>query len=76
MDAPERGALMLVRFIAVALIGISVIEFALYWAVSQHNNAPMQIFPCVLKSIPFVLGVAGLIKSKALAQWVSDKLDG
>jgi hypothetical protein len=75
MDAPERGALMLVRFIAVALIGWTLVDFALYFVVSQHNNAPMKIFPCILKSIPALLGVAGLIKSKALAQWVSDKLD-
>jgi hypothetical protein len=75
MDAPERGALMLVRFIAVTLIGLTLVEFALYFAVSQHNHAPMKIFPCAMKSIPALLGVVGLIKSKALAQWVSDKLD-
>jgi len=66
---------MLVRFVAASLIGISVIEFALYWVVCQHYNTPMRIFPCVLKSIPAVLGIVGLIRSKALAQWVSDKLD-
>src|SRR5271169_4365823 len=75
MDAPERGALMLVRFTAVSLIGISIVEIALYWVVSQHNNTRMQIFHCVLKSIPLVLGIVALIKSKSLAQWVSDKLD-
>jgi hypothetical protein len=75
MDTPERGALMLVRFIAVSLISISVVEFTLYWVVSQHNQTPMQIFPCVLKSIPFLLGMAALIKARALAQWVSDKLE-
>jgi len=35
----------------------------------------MKIFPCVQKSIPAVLGIVALIKSKALAQWISDKLD-
>jgi hypothetical protein len=75
MDAPDRGALMLVRFTAVALIGWTVVEFALYWVVSQHNHTPMKIFPCMLKSVPAVLGVVALIKSKALAQWISDKLD-
>jgi hypothetical protein len=28
-----------------------------------------------LKSIPALLGVVVLVKSKSLAQWVSDKLD-
>jgi hypothetical protein len=75
MEAPERGALMLVRFVAVSLIGLSLVEFALYWVVSQHYNTTMKIFPCFLKAIPALLGVAFLIKSKALARWVSDKLD-
>ncbi|HEY1719435.1 MAG TPA: hypothetical protein VGH42_14240 [Verrucomicrobiae bacterium] len=75
MDAPERGALMLVRFVAAAIIGWSLVEFSLYWIESQHYNTPMKIFPCAMKSIPALLGIVGLIKSKAIAQWVSDKLD-
>jgi uncharacterized membrane protein len=75
MDAPERGALMLVRLIAAALIGWTLVDLSLYWIVNQHYNTPMKIFPCVLKSIPAVLGIVALIKSKALAQWISDKLD-
>jgi hypothetical protein len=75
MDAPDRGALMLVRFIAVALIGASVVELALYWVIAQHNHAPMETFPCILKSIPAVLGVVILIKARAVAEWISNKLD-
>jgi hypothetical protein len=75
MDAPERGALMLVRFVAVSLIGITIIELVLYWVVSSAHHTSLEIFPCVLKSIPFLLGVVMLIKSKALAEWVSDKLE-
>jgi hypothetical protein len=75
MDAPERGALMLVRFIALSLIGWTVVELVLYWVIAQHNRTAMQIFPCVLKSIPFLLGVVILIKSKSLAAWVSEKLE-
>jgi len=85
MDAPERGALMLVRFIAVSLIGITVVEIALYLAVSQiqephiinydYHAPPIKILPYLLKSIPALIGVVGLIKSKALARWISDKLD-
>ncbi len=66
---------MLVRFIAAALIGWTLVDFSLYWFVSQHYNTPMKVFPCIVKSIPAILGVVGFIKSKALAQWVSDKLD-
>ena len=75
MDAPDRGALMLVRFIAVALMGVSVVELALYWVVSSSHHTPMETFPCVLKSIPAVLGLVILIKAKAVAEWISNKLD-
>ncbi len=66
---------MLVRFVAAALIGYAVVELALYWIVCQHNNQPMGIFPCVLKSIPAVLGVVVLIKSRAIAEWISNRMD-
>jgi hypothetical protein len=75
MDAPERGALMLVRVIAVALIGWAAAELVLYWAVCQHNHAPMKLFPCLIKSLPLLAGLAMLVRSRALAEWISNKLD-
>ena len=49
---------MLVRFIALSLICVSAVEFALYWIFeSQHNHTPVEIFPCIIKSIPALLGV-------------------
>jgi hypothetical protein len=75
MDAPERGALMLVRFVAAALIGWALVELALYWVICSHNHQPVQILVCVLKAIPLLLGVVMLIKAKSLAEWLSEKLD-
>ncbi len=75
MDTPERGALMLVRFTAVALIGWSLVELALYIAISQHNSTPIVFMPCLIRSLPFLVGVAMLVKARAIAQWVADKLD-
>jgi len=66
---------MLVRFIAVSLIGVSVVELALYWVISSSHRTPVETFPCILKSIPAVLGVVILIKAKAVAEWISNKLD-
>ena len=66
---------MLVRFIAVALMGVSVVALALYWVVSSSHHAPMETFPCVLKSIPAVLGLVILIKARAVAEWITNKLD-
>ena len=36
---------------------------------------PVKFVPIVLNSIPFVFGVVILIKAKAVAEWLSDKLD-
>ena len=66
---------MLVRFVAATLIGWTMVDLALYWVIAQHNRTAMQIFPCILKSIPAVLGIVMLIKARALAEWISDKLD-
>jgi type IV secretory pathway protease TraF len=75
MDAPERGALMLVRFIGAALIGWTAVEIALYLVVCRQKNLPVGVFPCVIRSVPLLLGSVVLVKSKALANWVSEKLD-
>lgn len=75
MDSPERGALMLVRIIAVALIGWAVADMALYWVVCNHNNQSIEVLKMVLKSLPLLAGIICLIKSKALAEWVSSFLD-
>jgi hypothetical protein len=75
MEAPERGALMLVRIIAATLIGWTMVDLGLYFAICQHDQVPMRLIPCLLKSLPLLAGVIALIKSKALAEWVSSRLD-
>ena len=75
MDAPERGALMLVRLVAAALIGWTAVELALDWLVCHQKQIPMKIFPCLVKSLPLALGLVLTVKSKAVAQWISDQLD-
>jgi len=66
---------MLVRFIGATLIGWALAELALYLAVCSHKNVPVEVVPCAVKSLPLLDGVVMLIKSKALAEWLSDKLD-
>jgi hypothetical protein len=75
MDAPDRGALMLVRFIGISLVCVTLVEIVLYWAIAQHNHTPVEIFQCLLKSIPAVAGLVMLVKAKAIAEWISNKLD-
>jgi len=66
---------MLVRFIAVALIGVTLVDLVLYWVVAQHNQTGVSLFSCVLKSIPAVVGFILLGKARAVAEWISNKLD-
>jgi len=66
---------MLVRFIAATLIGWALVDLFLYWLVSNHKNVPLETIPCIEKALPAVVGVAMFIKSKSLAEWISDKLD-
>ena len=66
---------MLVRFIAMALIGLGVIELSLSWLESSAHHVSMRIFDFVLPVILFVLGVAVFIKAGSLAEWISNKLD-
>ncbi len=66
---------MLVRFVAAALIGWALVDLGLYWVICNHKNVPVEAVPCLVKSLPFVAGVVVFIKAKALAEWLSDKLD-
>jgi hypothetical protein len=75
MEAPERGALMLVRFVAVALIGWTGVELALYVVVCHHQGLPVEVLPSLIRSLPFLAGVAMLVKARAIAGWLAEQLD-
>jgi hypothetical protein len=75
MDAQLRGALMFVRFVAVTFMGMSVVELALYWAEHKFRQMPVNALLSALWAILFLAGVVILIKAKAIANWISDKLE-
>ncbi len=66
---------MLVRFVAVAIIGLSILMEGLYLAGQLVNHLAIGIVHCALLIVPLVLGVAMLARSKAVAEWLSGKLD-
>jgi len=66
---------MLVRFIAVALVGLGAIQLSLSWLERSAHHAPMRIYDFTLPAVLGGLGVAGLIKAGSLAEWISNKLD-
>ena len=66
---------MLVYFIAIGLIGLSVLELGLYGGECFVHHQPVQIFHAVLLFIPFVLGIVVLARARAVAEWISNKFD-
>ena len=77
MDAPERGALMLVRLIGVLFVIASILELGLYWAkcsIPKHP-VPVEAIPCTLRLIPAAIGFVILIKARAISEWISNTLD-
>lgn len=71
----ERGAVTVVSFVAIGLIGMSLLEVGFYCSVAFIKKEPLHVVPCVLWGIPFLAGVVMLVKVKALARWLCDKLD-
>ena len=66
---------MLIRFIAAALVGWALVDVTLYLVVARHKELPVEVLPCVVKSIPAVAGILLLIKARAIAEWLADKFD-
>jgi hypothetical protein len=77
MEPPERRGLTLVRLIGVLLVVISILDLGLYWAkcsIPEHKT-PVQIVPVLLNLIPAVVGFVVLIKSREIAEWISNTFD-
>ena len=68
---------MLVRLVAGCVMVIGLLDVGLYFTkcLIPKPPVPVKIFPIVLNSIPVVIGIAILIKAKAMANWISDKLE-
>jgi hypothetical protein len=75
MDAPLRGALVLVRFAAAGLVGLSLLEVGLYVADCLAHHQPVQGLHALLLFLPFVLGIVGFIRARAIAEWIENRFD-
>lgn len=84
MDSSERGALGLVRLIALCIIVIGLLDGGIYFtqylmpyagmehpAPDQHLP-PINIVRVIMDLIPVVAGIVMLIKARAIAEWLSD----
>ena len=77
MDSSQRGALMLVRLIAGCVMVIGLLDTGLYLTqcLAPKQPVPVRVLPIVLNLIPFIIGVVLLIRAKAIAGWINDKLE-
>ncbi len=75
MDASRRGALLLVRFTAACLMGMSIVELALCWAEFKFRQIPVNIPLAALWGVLLLAGVVTLIKARAAAEWLAGKLE-
>lgn len=85
MESSQRGALGLVRLVALCLILIGLLDAGLYltqylgdYSRFQHHNGPkpsLHVIRFVLDSIPLVVGLVILIKAGAVAEWLSDLIE-
>ncbi len=66
---------MLARFIAIGLVGLSVLELGLYGGECFVHHRPVQVLHGALLFIPFVLGIVIFARARAVAEWISNKFD-
>jgi hypothetical protein len=66
---------MFVRFAAVCVMGMSLVELTLNWAEFAFRHQPLDIISIVIWVILFCAGIVALIKARAIADWIADKLE-
>ncbi|MGA2244805.1 MAG: hypothetical protein ABSH48_07400 [Verrucomicrobiota bacterium] len=77
MDAPQRGAMTLVRLIGVLCIVVTILELGLYWASCSipGRRVPVRLIPLLVRLVPSLIGFVVLLRARAIADWISDILD-
>jgi hypothetical protein len=66
---------MLVRFTAIGLIGLGLLELGLYGGECYMRHEPFHIWHGLLLFVPIVLGIFILTRARAVAEWISNKFD-
>jgi hypothetical protein len=77
MDAPERGALTLVRLVGVMLVVTTILELGLYFAEchAPKHPRPVEALPVLARLIWAVLGLVVLVRARAIAAWMANLWD-
>ena len=77
MESSERGAKSLVRLVAACLIVVGLLDVGLYLTkcFAPGHREPVNFLIVLLDFTPGLLGIVMLIKSKAIANWLSDMIE-
>jgi hypothetical protein len=75
MDAPNRGALMFVRFLAACCMAFSLVELVLCLAEYKYRAMPVNPILFALWVVLFLAGVAVLVRARIIAEWITDWLE-
>jgi hypothetical protein len=77
MESSQRGALSLVRLVAACLIVVGLLDVGLYLTkcFAPGRHVPVNYLIVFLDFIPGLAGIIVLIKSKAIAEWLSDMIE-
>jgi hypothetical protein len=71
----RRLALNLIRIVAAGFFIVGSLDLLAYWFKCHKEKIDLNVWHCLVHSIPLVIGVAILIKSSALAARVEEYLD-
>jgi hypothetical protein len=75
MSVYNRMAITIVRIVAAGFLLVGILDLAADWFKSHHNHTDVSIWAWVVSGILIAIGVAILVKSSALAEWVDQFLD-
>ena|ERR1700735_2440180 len=75
MNLYNRMAMTIVRIVAAGFLLVGILDLAADWFKSHHNHVEISVWSWVVSSILIAIGVAILVKSSALAEWVDQYLD-
>ena len=88
MESSQRGALGLVRLVAVCIMLVGILDAGTYLTqyvtpyFERHQHlelsqpiAPLHIWRLVLDTLPVIIGIVILVKAKAVAEWLADMIE-
>lgn len=75
MNPNKRNAKAVVFLVAFGFLIVGVLNLLLEWFKCRHNNTPLSVLRCLYLSIPIVIGLIILAKTRAIVDRLEEYLD-